>query len=1114
MRKKLLIPSVVLSLAALPMLAQNNATRGGLGGAVTDASGAVIPDAKVVLDGPQGSVTSKTDSTGSFNVTGLTPGFYTITVTAPGFETYVSTKNEVVIDHSSNINVKLSVGRSDTTVTVEGGAVQIDTTNTSINTSVTDTFYNAVPLQRNVSSAFYVAPGVVLGTSGSAGTTNAGPGTSNPSIGGASGLENLYIADGVTITDQAFGGLGVYNVNYGSLGSGINLAFIKEVDVKTGAFEPKYGRGDGGIVEILTKSGSNTLHGAISAYMTPGSFYAARYQPYQFGYVAAAPFSTLSSPLFEASAEIGGFILKDKLFYYGAFDPSFRQNLVVADPTVGLNSVGQINVNTTASSYAGKLTYAATANTLIEFSSYGDPSRKNNGPEIFSASSPANVSSAYQYGTRNTTLRANTVISPTWTASAAYYYNYSVFREQPQTTDYNISDRSVTNAAFVNTGLGAYSPTKNDDYSIQAETEKTVRFFGEHTFQIGYLYDHTNFENSSLRSGLNYAIPSANILGQSLLSLYPSIPAGAIGASTNSTFRLFSAGPAVATATSPASTCLDCPVYKGNRVYLQVYRGTYAGTSVLAKARYQVGYGNDTYKINRYVTADLGVRWEQQHYEGTVLNYLFNDNWSPRLGVNIDPFGDHKTKFFFNYARYQNVLPLDAAIRQLGNEQDDTSFYYAPASSGVGGAATINPGTNAVIPVLDSAHVLNGTGGKTTSIDPSTGAIVTTSFGKPSFASSTGEGILPGTRMEYENEYIIGVERQLSRSSVVKARYTDRRLGRIVEDNGSQSPEGSTVDANYAGGIANITKNSDYFLNEQEVTYTNAQFVAANPGQTPGSSTLTAANYKAPVPGCTYGNDVDVANGGYFQHFNGTNYPGACITNAATAGTLGADGVPDGFAQPIRHYQAFDLEYNTNLTKHLQTKINYRFAKLFGNYEGFYRNDNGQSDPGISSLFDFTAGQLGLLGDQFTPGYLNTDRRNVGNAVFAYTIGGDTPFFGGLRGLTVGSFIHAASGAPLSAYQSHPIYLTPGEVPVGGRGNAGRLPTTIQLDLHADAPVHLGEKYTLKFAFDAFNATNSQFVTNRNQNLDTSPGASNPDYNRPSNWQGPFYGRASVVFQF
>ena len=110
---------------------------------------------------------------------------------------------------------------------------------------LSDTFIKDLPLPRNVSGAFYIAPGVVSG---------GGTGTANPSIGGSTGLENNYSADGVTITDQAYGGLGVYTPQYGSLGTGINQTFVKEVDVKTAAFEPKYGLGDGGIVEIVTKS--------------------------------------------------------------------------------------------------------------------------------------------------------------------------------------------------------------------------------------------------------------------------------------------------------------------------------------------------------------------------------------------------------------------------------------------------------------------------------------------------------------------------------------------------------------------------------------------------------------------------------------------------------------------------------------------------------------------------------------------------------------------------------------------------------------------------------------------------------------------------------------------
>ncbi len=65
-------------------------------------------------------------------------------------------------------------------------------------------------------------------------------------------------------------------------------------------------------------------------------------------------------------------------------------------------------------------------------------------------------------------------------------------------------------------------------------------------------------------------------------------------------------------------------------------------------------------------------------------------------------------------------------------------------------------------------------------------------------------------------------------------------------------------------------------------------------------------------------------------------------------------------------------------------RANWRLAYLTGNYEGAYRNDNGQTDPNISSLFDFTNGIIGMLGDQYLPGPLNTDRENIINIYTSY----------------------------------------------------------------------------------------------------------------------------------
>ena len=124
---------------------------------------------------------------------------------------------------------------------------------------------------------------------------------------------------------------------------------------------------------------------------------------------------------------------------------------------------------------------------------------------------------------------------------------------------------------------------------------------------------------------------------------------------------------------------------------------------------------------------------------------------------------------------------------------------------------------------------------------------------------------------------------------------------------------------------------------------------------------------------------------------NGLSQPvgGACFLNLATADAGPGDGIPDGFVKPVRRYNAVEFELDKRFSNHWLAFVNFRWGNLWGNYEGAFRNDNGQSDPGISSLFDFTAGKLGLLGDQFQPGFLSTDRRTIGNLFLSYNVGSD-----------------------------------------------------------------------------------------------------------------------------
>ena len=179
-------------------------------------------------------------------------------------------------------------------------------------------------------------------------------------------------------------------------------------------------------------------------------------------------------------------------------------------------------------------------------------------------------------------------------------------------------------------------------------------------------------------------------------------------------------------------------------------------------------YGNDNFQVNRHITLNLGLRWDEEQLNAVTQSYVFVDNWSPRLGINYDPFGDRKSKIFFNWGRYTQAFPQDGALRDLSNELDIYGANWKPAADANNNV--ILNSNNTVTPVLDAAHLISG--------DPAAGqqgTNVSTSGGaSPIF-------IEHNTKMNFEEEYVGGVERQIGGFDI-SARYMDRRLLRIIED--------------------------------------------------------------------------------------------------------------------------------------------------------------------------------------------------------------------------------------------------------------------------------------------------------------------------------------------
>src|SRR5215467_2808420 len=310
MARKLVVGVAVLALLTaftVPAFAQGStesSVRGNLSGLVVDSSGAVVTGAKVTISGAPGNHTDPTNQDGQFLFPLLTPGFYGVKVEKASFKTAEVKNVEVVTNKTSSIRLAMQAGEATTVVEVTSSAVTVDTTSTAVAANLTDTFYQAVPVARGVTGLFYASPGV---------TSGGGTGTANPSISGGTGLENLYVADGVNITDGGFGGIGVYSRMYGSLSTGINLSFVKEVQVKTGGFEAQYGKSTGGIVQIVTKSGGSNFHGTVGGYFAPEQLEATRLQPDDFQNNSQNERFNLQGKIlhqtnYDADVELGGYV--------------------------------------------------------------------------------------------------------------------------------------------------------------------------------------------------------------------------------------------------------------------------------------------------------------------------------------------------------------------------------------------------------------------------------------------------------------------------------------------------------------------------------------------------------------------------------------------------------------------------------------------------------------------------------------------------------------------------------------------------------------------------------------------------------------------------------------
>ncbi|MBI3932937.1 MAG: TonB-dependent receptor [Acidobacteria bacterium] len=983
--KRHLTWALALLLASFGLATAQETTTGSLAAEVVDAQGSAVPGATVTLTSSQGTKTYVTDSNGRFYAPYLTPGRYAVRVELSGFKPIEQKNIDVRLGQRLSLTgLKLEVGGLEEVVEVIGAAPVVDTSTTTVGGVLDSDQLKRLPVGRNFTDTLYLIPGV---------SDSGQVGQANPSVGGGSGLENNYVVDGVNITNTGYGAIGSYSIVFGSLGTGVTTDFIKETQVKTAGFEAEYGQATGGVVNVVTQSGGNDFHGSVFGYFRPEAL-EGDWEQLQ---TENGSVNTTATETSDFGITLSGPIMKNKLFFFGAFNPQFQRRTRIAPEGFPLESLGEVDRKRKIFAYAAKLTWQAGTNHRFDASVYGDPSKGDNGPQrtaAFTRTNTAGFSELKKYGGHNQVLKYDGVLTNNWLVEASVGRAKNTIEEIPSVNEPSFLDTTVV--PNVRTGGIGFYEVGNDGENIQYSLKSTNIFDlgGNHQVRYGALYEDIQYDNTIQRTGSPITLPDGT-----------------------------------RTTTGPTVTVLPDPVFG------KIFRVVRANTSNVRATtqKYVSFFLQDTWQISKKLTIRAGVRYEQQDLRGNddppscregdsvpgagdgpgapiPCSFKWDGNFAPRLGFVFDPKGDGKAKIFANWGRFYAKIPNDLAARALGSDAGvaRADYFDAALTQAVPEGVLAANATRHYIPA--------GTGAAHFDVD----------------AKST-----------YQDEFLAGFEWEAIRGVNLGVRYIHRNMPRILEDIGT------------------------------------AQFVLYDlgfPGLDSVEYFITNVDAQSPV----LPNDI---------------------------------GVPQAsFEDPVHKYDSVEVSATKSFSDNWSLIASYRWSRLKGNFEGFFRNDNGQSDPAITSLFDFPtndpsytsigvpqfgySGDVRFLGTSLGQGILPNDRPHQLKLYGTYS----------WSNLNLGLGLNAGSGRPLTRFAANPNYDSDGEIPEQLRGSgietAGfgfreRVNPDIRVDLHADYTIKINDNQRVTLLADVFNLLDRKEPTDYDQNTEIGFQAPNPDFGSP-----------------